>query len=58
MDVWQHILSESLADGSFKAKPDPMVIGHGLDKVQEGLDLLKGGVSATKVVVTVNQDKQ
>jgi hypothetical protein len=32
-------------------KPEPLVIKGGLHHIQEGLDILKKGVSAAKVVV-------
>lgn len=49
--VWRDFLPEALADGRLKAKPDPIVIHGGLGKIQEGLDRLKQGVSAAKIVV-------
>lgn len=44
-------MTEALRDGSLKPKPDPVVVGHGLEHVQTGMDTLKKGVSAAKVVV-------
>lgn len=49
--VWRKYVPEALADGRLQAKPDPIVIGKGLDKVQEGLDKQKAGVSAGKIVI-------
>lgn len=49
--VWTRYVPEALADGRLQAKPDPIVIGKGLDKVQEGLDKQKTGVSAGKIVI-------
>ncbi|KAF2456502.1 oxidoreductase-like protein [Lineolata rhizophorae] len=49
--MWRRWTSEALANGSLKCKPDPLVIGTGLDKIQEALDRSKAGVSAAKVVV-------
>lgn len=51
--VWRKYLPEALAAGKFQAKPDPLVLRGGLAKVQEGMDLLKAGVSAKKVVIEV-----
>ncbi|GFF58250.1 hypothetical protein IFM46972_11047 [Aspergillus udagawae] len=51
--VWRDYLPKALASGQFKPKPDPMVVGHGLDKIQHGLDIQKAGVSARKVVITL-----
>ena len=42
---------EALANGSLKCKPDPNVVGQGLEKIQEACDSMKGGVSAMKLVV-------
>jgi len=49
--VWKKFVPEALANGKLQAKPDPLVITGGLSKVQEGLDRLKQGVSAGKVVI-------
>lgn len=51
--IYEHFLPEALASGRYKAAPEPMVIGEGLDKIQEALDTVKKGVSAKKVVVKV-----
>ena len=53
--VWRKYLPEALAAGSFLAKPDPLVL-KGLERVQEGLDLLKEGVSAKKIVIGVAKE--
>jgi hypothetical protein len=42
-----------LEKGTLKARPDAQVVGHGLESVQEGVDVLKRGVSAKKIVVTL-----
>jgi hypothetical protein len=44
---------KALAKGTFKAKPDPLVVGNGLKSIQLGLDVQKKGVSAKKVIVTI-----
>jgi hypothetical protein len=49
--VWRKYVPEALASGQLQAKPDPLIIKGGLEHVQEGLDTLKRGVSAAKVVV-------
>jgi len=51
--VYKDFLPEAIGQGKFLAKPDPLVIGHGLEKAQAGMDKLKAGVSAGKVVVTL-----
>ena len=49
--VWGKYVPEGLEKGVFKAKPDPIVVGKGLEKVQDGIDRQKKGVSFGKVVV-------
>ncbi|KAF2166976.1 hypothetical protein M409DRAFT_54734 [Zasmidium cellare ATCC 36951] len=51
--LWQDFLPAALADGTFRHKPDPEIIGHGLENVQKAVDLLSKGVSAKKLVVTL-----
>lgn len=46
-------LPEALNKGSFKALPDPEVVGHGLNAIQGAMDVLKKGVSRKKIVVTL-----
>jgi len=50
--VWQKYLPGALESGQLQAKPDPILIKGGLEKIQDGLDRQKKGVSAGKVVVT------
>ncbi|EXK26258.1 hypothetical protein FOMG_17160 [Fusarium oxysporum f. sp. melonis 26406] len=42
---------QALASGLLQPKPDPLVIGKGLEKIQEGITKLQGGVSAQKIVI-------
>lgn len=51
--VWRKFVPEALASGQFKAKPDPLVVGKGLEKIQEAVDKQHAGVSAKKVVVSL-----
>ncbi|KAK4495548.1 hypothetical protein PRZ48_013880 [Zasmidium cellare] len=44
-------LASALKDGVLRCKPDPIIIGKGLESIQEGIDTLRKGVSAAKVVV-------
>ncbi|KAI0023895.1 GroES-like protein [Xylariomycetidae sp. FL0641] len=44
-------LAEKLRSGEVVPSPPPKVIGTGLDKINEGLDMLAKGVSGTKLVV-------
>ena len=51
--VWQGYLQPALAAGKFQYKPDPEVVGHGLQSIQKGCDIQSQGVSAKKIVVTL-----
>lgn len=51
--VFADFLGEALEKGVYRCKPDPMVVGHGLEKLQDALDAQKKGVSAKKVVLTL-----
>lgn len=44
-------MEEALAKGNLLPKPDPMIVGEGLEAIQLGIDTVRKGVSATKVVV-------
>ena len=46
-------LPKALQDGAYKAKPDPISAGKGLESVQGGLKMNKDGVSGKKVVITL-----
>lgn len=50
--VYLDFVPKALQNGSLKPKPDPLVVGKGLEKVEEGLNVQKKGVSAKKVVVS------
>lgn len=49
--IWRDYVPAALATGQLQAKPDPLVVGSGLDDVQKALDAQMAGVSAKKVVV-------
>jgi hypothetical protein len=49
--VWGRFVPEALRDGSLKTFLEPIVAGKGLGAVADGVDLLKKGVSAGKIVV-------
>ncbi|GME41927.1 Oxidoreductase [Neofusicoccum parvum] len=51
--IFQEFLPAALEDGRFIPAPEPLVVGEGLESVQKALDVLKEGVSAKKVVVTL-----
>ena len=49
--VWSDWLTVALGNGTLKPKPDAFVVGKGLEKIQEAVDLMGKGVSARKLVV-------
>ncbi|KAE8154105.1 GroES-like protein [Aspergillus avenaceus] len=51
--IWRDFTSEALENGRLKPKPDPEVVGNGLEVIQTAVDILKKGVSAKKLVVTL-----
>lgn len=51
--VWRKYLPDALVAGKFQAKPDPLILEGGLEKVQEGVNILRKGVSAKKVVIEI-----
>ncbi|OSS47450.1 hypothetical protein B5807_07219 [Epicoccum nigrum] len=51
--VYRDYLPKALADGTFKAAPEPEIVGQGLEVIQEALSVQKRGVSAKKVVVSL-----
>jgi hypothetical protein len=51
--VWHDFMPKALETGKFQAKPDPHVVKGGLSKVQEGMNILRKGVSAKKVVIEI-----
>lgn len=50
---WRDFVPQALEKGILKPAPPALVVGTGLEKVQEALDLLKRGVSGQKVVVEI-----
>jgi len=51
--VFENFLPKALEEGKYVAAPEPLVIGKGLELVQEAFEVLKKGVSAKKVVVSL-----
>ncbi|WDK10749.1 delta-aminolevulinic acid dehydratase [Colletotrichum graminicola] len=50
MGTW---LKENLAKGIIWPSPEPKVVGRGLGSLNEGLDMLRQGVSCSKLVVEI-----
>ncbi|PKX91324.1 zinc-binding alcohol dehydrogenase family protein [Aspergillus novofumigatus IBT 16806] len=51
--IYTEFLPQALAQRQFVAAPPPHVVGKGLDKIQEALDLQRMGVSGKKIVVSL-----
>jgi NADPH:quinone reductase-like Zn-dependent oxidoreductase len=51
--VYRDFLPQALAEGKFIAAPEAHVVGKGLDKIEEAMEVHKKGVSAKKVVVSL-----
>ncbi|KAI0138707.1 GroES-like protein [Hypoxylon sp. NC0597] len=51
--IYNDFLPAALKAGTFVPAPEPIVVGKGLDKIQEAVDLVKKGVSAAKLVVSL-----
>jgi len=51
--VFEDFLPKALKSGNYVAAPEPIVAGKGLESIQIGVDLLRKGVSAKKVVVVL-----
>jgi hypothetical protein len=49
--IWGGYVPAALIEGKLKAVPKPVVIGKGLEVIQDALTIQKKGVSAVKVVV-------
>ncbi|EKV06851.1 Zinc-binding oxidoreductase, putative [Penicillium digitatum] len=53
--IYVDFLPTALARGLYMAAPEPQVVGHGLDSIQQALEIQKKGVSAKKVVVNLEE---
>ncbi|CAD6594524.1 MAG: hypothetical protein ASARMPRED_000587 [Alectoria sarmentosa] len=51
--IYVDFLPQALAEGTYIAAPDPLVVGKGLEYIQAGYDLQRKGVSAKKIVVSL-----
>lgn len=52
-DIVHNWMAKALEDGTLVPKPDPMVVGEGLESIQRGIDISRNGVSAAKVVIRI-----
>jgi NADPH:quinone reductase-like Zn-dependent oxidoreductase len=55
--IYRDFLPAALAEGRYRAAPEPRVIGHGLQHLQRALDIQREGVSAQKIVITIPQSE-
>lgn len=51
--VFDEFLAEALADGKYQCLPKPVLVGHGLEKLQDAMDRGLAGTSAEKLVVEI-----
>jgi NADPH:quinone reductase-like Zn-dependent oxidoreductase len=51
--IYEDFLPGALSNGTFVPSPAPEVTGHGLDAIQDAVNLIMKGVSAKKLVVTL-----
>ncbi|KAI4161921.1 MAG: hypothetical protein LQ342_004487 [Letrouitia transgressa] len=51
--IYEDYLPAALNEGKYQAAPEPMIVGKGLEHVQEAMDLNMKGVSAKKLVVSL-----
>jgi len=52
--IYRDFLPKALEDGRFVPAPPAKIVGHGLEALQDALHILKAGISAAKVVVTLD----
>ena len=52
--VHEQFLPKALAAGTRKAAPEALIIGTGLEQLQEAMERLKAGVTAQKIVVRLD----
>lgn len=53
--LFAEFLPSALADGTIIASPKVKIVEGGITGLQAGMDLVKNGVSATKIVVTLDE---
>lgn len=53
-DVWTTWAPAALKNGTLKCKPDPEIVGKGVESIQDAVALAGKGVSAKKLVVDLS----
>lgn len=51
--IYNDFLPKALKAGTFVPAPEPKIVGKGVEKIQDAVDTVLKGVSATKIVVTL-----
>lgn len=51
--IYEDFLPKALEEGTFVPAPEPIVVGKGLESIQDAFEYQRKGVSAQKVVVTL-----
>ena len=51
--IYETFLPQALAEGRYRAAPEPLIAGHGLARIPAAIALHRRGVSARKVVVSL-----
>lgn len=51
--IFEEFLPKALQEGSYLCAPEPLIVGKGLEKIQEAFGVVRKGVSARKVVVSL-----
>lgn len=51
--LFADFLPRALAERRYCAVPEPMIVGHGLEQIQGAIDLMRRGVSAKKLVISL-----
>ena len=51
--IYEDFLPAALAEGKYVAAPEPVIVGKGLEYIQEAFEVHKKGVSAKKVVISL-----
>jgi len=51
--IWEGFVTEGLESGKLKCMPEPLVVGKGLEALEEAFEVRRKGVVAQKVVVEV-----
>ncbi|KAH8690262.1 zinc-binding oxidoreductase CipB [Talaromyces proteolyticus] len=51
--IFENFLPKALAEHKYIAAPEPQIVGHGLEYIQDAMNQQRKGVSAKKLVVTL-----